>query len=105
MAREYKFKDWSEHRTDLAKLGTPVTHEEKQARAEEIARLLGDNKRWHSHGRMIGIDTVRGELRLQVEDYSKDTVLRGLIRAYNDLMMEYIMRSQYPVFLHSRNYF
>jgi hypothetical protein len=102
---EYKFKDWDEHGTDPAKLGTVVTDEEKNTRAEEIARLLGDTKRWHSHGRIIGIDTVRNELRLRVDDYSTNAALRGLIRAYNDLMMEYIMRSQYPVFMHSRNYF
>lgn len=102
---EYKFKDWLEHGTDPEKLGQPVTDQEKAARAEEIARLLGNNRRWHSHSRMIGIDTLKDELRLKVEDYSDDAELRGLIRAYNDLMIEYLSRSQFSIFMHSRTYF
>jgi len=31
-----------------------------------------------------------------------DDTLRGLIRAYNDLMIEYIARIELPVFMHSR---
>jgi membrane-bound ClpP family serine protease len=102
---EYKFKDWDVHNTNPTKKGTPVTLAEKEERAEEIARLLGNNKRWHSHGRMLGVATVRDELKLKIEDYSTDTTLRGLIRAYNDLMIEYITRMQYTVFMHSRNHF
>ena len=37
---EYKFKDWVNHRSDPKKLGQPVTPEEKQQRAEEIATLV-----------------------------------------------------------------
>jgi hypothetical protein len=102
---EYKFKDWNVHGTTPATLGNPVTLDEKKERAEEIAKLLGNNKRWHSHGRMLGIATVRDELKLKIEDYSADPTLRGLIRAYNDLMIEYISRMQFPIFMHSRNYF
>jgi len=41
---EYKFKDWLTHQTAPALLGQPVTHEQRVARAEEIATLLSDNK-------------------------------------------------------------
>jgi hypothetical protein len=51
---EYKFRDWTGHGTNSAKKGQKVTDQEKQERAEEIAKKLGDNKLWHSHGRMIG---------------------------------------------------
>ncbi len=102
---DYKFSDWTTHATKPGKVGTPVTAAEKQARAEEIAKLLGDNKHWHSHGRMIGISSLKDLLKLKIEDYSKDVPLRTLIRNYNDLLMEYISRSQYKVFLHSRIYF
>lgn len=98
---EYKFKNWATHRTNPELIGNVVTLEEKQERAEEIARDLGNHRRWHSHGRMLGIETVKS-LRLEVEDYSEDTTLRGLIRAYNDLMVEYIVHSQLPVYMHSR---
>ncbi len=99
---EYKFKDWVVHRTTPEKLHQPVTVDEKRERAEEIARILGNNKKWHSHERMLGIETVQRDLRLKVEDYSTDATLTGLIRAYNDLLVEYIPRIELPVFMHSR---
>lgn len=101
---EYKFKDWAKHETNPVKKGQPVTEEEKEIRAAEIAELLGSNKKWHSHGRMIGIDTLRRE-RLKIEDYSTDATLQPLIRSYNDLITEYIARNDYPFFLHSRKNF
>lgn len=48
---KFKFKNWSNH----SSTGDPVTEAEKEKRAEEIARDLGDNKIWHSHGRSIGV--------------------------------------------------
>jgi hypothetical protein len=102
---EYKFKDWTVHRSDPVRKGLPVTLEEKQARARKIAEDLGDNKLWHSHGRMIGAATLSGVLRLEIDDYSRDGTLRPLIRGYNDLLTEYIARQDFKFFLHSRNYF
>jgi membrane-bound ClpP family serine protease len=98
---QYKFADWTTHSSS----GSPVTLHEKEQRAEEIAKLLGDNRRWHSHGRMIGINTLKNDLKLKIEDYSQNQELRGLIRAYNDLMIEFIVRMQYNVFMHSRVFF
>lgn len=43
---EYKFKDWTEHRSDPQKRGHAVTSEEKEKRAQDIAKKLGDNKLW-----------------------------------------------------------
>ncbi|MBI5386618.1 MAG: ATP-dependent Clp protease proteolytic subunit [Verrucomicrobia bacterium] len=102
---QYKFSSWTAHETNPDKLGKPVTPEEKEQRAEEIARVLGDNKIWHSHGRMIGVGTLKSVLRLKIEDYSNDPKLRPLIRSYNDLLLEYVRRQNYKIFLHSRNYF
>ncbi len=102
---EYKFRDWREHGTDPVKKGQAVTLEEKQTRAEEIARILGDNKIWHSHGRMIGSTTLQQTLRLKIDDYSTDGILRQLIRSYNDLLTEYIAQRDFKLFMHSRNYF
>ena len=50
----YKFKDWVTHRTNAK--GTPVTPEEKEAKATEVATALADHKKWRSHGR--NLDTV-----------------------------------------------
>lgn len=102
---EYKFKDWSVHRTDVKRKGQKVTEGEKLKRAEEIADKLGNNKLWHSHGRMIDISTLKSVLKLEIEDYSYNDPLRSIIRDYNDLLTEFIARNGYKVFLHSRNYF
>jgi len=55
---EYKFRDWTTHGSDPKKKGHSVTISEKENRAAEIAVLLGNNKFWHSHGRMIGPGTL-----------------------------------------------
>jgi hypothetical protein len=102
---EFKFKDWKVHQTNPAKLGQPVTLEEKRLRAEEIATALSDNKIWHSHGRMISVNTLSSFLRLNIEDYSKDSILRPLVRGYNDLLIDYITKKNHASFLHSRCYF
>ena len=96
---KYKFKDWLSHRTNNP--GSTVTDAEKQSRAEEIARLLSDNKIWHSHGRMIGIETLRSVLKLDIEDYTNLKELRDLIRTYSELLTEYLERQDAPVFMHS----
>ena len=101
----YKFSDWTTHQTDQTKKDQPVTEQEKEERAEEIAKILGDNKIWHSHGRHIGISTLQTILRLKIEDYSQDSAMRELIRNYNDLIVEYIARNDGKFFLHSRKYF
>jgi hypothetical protein len=97
---EYKFRDWQKHKD-----GAVVTGEEKEQRAEEIASLLGDNKIWHSHGRMIGINRLKKFLKLKIEDYSRENALRTKIRSYNDMIVNYISRNNYSFFLHSKNWF
>lgn len=95
----YKFKNWNTHRD-----GTPVTNTQKEDRAKDIAKVLGDNKLWHSHGRSIGVEALTHLLKLKIEDYSNDAVLKPLIRDYNDLICQYIVRSGSDVFLHSRKF-
>lgn len=102
---EFKFKDWETHQTNPALLNQAVTHDQKVARAEEIATILSDNKLWHSHGRMIGIATLKNVLRLKIEDYSKNDDLRARILAYSDFLTDYISRHDYKHFLHSRCFF
>lgn len=102
---QYKFRHWQTHSTDPSKRGKPVTEDEKQARAEEIARMLSDNKLWHSHGRKIGVTTLQDRLRLKIEDYSNDRCFRGKVRAYSEFITDYINRHGHQVFLHSRRFF
>jgi membrane-bound ClpP family serine protease len=100
---QYKFKSWSAHRSDATLKGLPVTLEEKEARAEQIAKALGDNKQWHSHGRRIGIKTLRDSLRLEVEDYSNDQGLRNMINEYHDLITDYMTRQNFSIMLDVTN--
>lgn len=102
---EFKFRDWTHHGSDPVKKGNPVTAEEKQERAEQIARALGDNKLWHSHGRMIGPGTLTKVLKLRINDYSADDTLRSLVRSYNDLLTDYIARGSFTLFMHNREFF
>ena len=67
---KYKFKNWDKHRKNPLKIGKLVTAKEKEERATEIARDLGNNKIWYSHGRSIGISALTNILKLEIEDYS-----------------------------------
>lgn len=83
---KYKFKNWNTHSTTPSKKGQPVTHDDKVQRAEEIASKLSNNNLWKSHGRPINIETLDTELKLKIEDYSKDNASRPLIRLYYELL-------------------
>lgn len=102
---QYKFANWLTHESTLEKIGNLVTEEEKNQRAVEIAATLGDNKLWHSHGRHIGINTLRSVLKLKVDSLLDQPKLRKAIKEYNELACEYIRREKYPIFLHNKAYF
>ena len=97
---KYKFKNWNTHSSTKK----PVTPKEKEDRATEIARDLGDNKIWHSHGRSIGVNALTNILKLKIEDYSTDSKLTKLIREYNDLICQYIVRNNGELFFHTRKF-
>ena len=97
----YKFKDWTEHSTTHEK----VTQKEKEQRAEDIAKMLGNNAYWHSHGRHIGIKTLQEKLKLKIEDYSSNTELSNLIKDYNMLAVDYARKQGYQIFVHNRTIF
>lgn len=93
---EYKFKDWNTHKDKKE-----VTHEEKTARAKEIASTLSDNKRWHTHGRYINKTVLTEQLKLKIEDYSDKVGLRASIREYMKLLKDHIARINRRIFFHS----
>lgn len=97
---QYKFKDWVLHRTTNP--GTPVTPQDKENRADEIAALLSNNNEWHSHGRMIGMEKLRKVLRLEIDDFETDKDLRDQIRLYSDTLSEYLGRHGHDFFMHNR---
>lgn len=95
---EYKFKDWTQHRTNNP--GALVTDQEKVERAEEIATALADHKRWRSHGRHLDLVKL-ADLRIEIDDYSDQQNLRRLIREYNDPLTGLIDRNEIPIFMHN----
>lgn len=94
----YKFKGWTEHRTTNP--GTAVTEEEKQQRADQIAKDLADHKKWHSHGRALDIKKLK-DLRIEIDDYSNDEDLTAAIRGYNDPLTAYTDRIGLQFYLHN----
>ncbi|MFH2377329.1 serine dehydrogenasease [Hafnia paralvei] len=87
---EYKFRNWNVRETTQSE----VTHEDKVARAEEIAVVLSDNRRWHSHGRSIGIATLVKDLNLQIEDYTENEELSESIRELDKMLTEFRFKTQ-----------
>jgi membrane-bound ClpP family serine protease len=97
---KYKFRNWTKHRTTNP--GTEVTYEQKVERAKEIAAKLSNNRTWYSHGRMIGMNTLRTVLRLDIDDFGLDTELSRSIRTYSDTLSEYLKRHGLDFFLYNR---
>jgi len=83
---KYKFKNWKKTETRKAK----VTKQMKMARAEAIARSLNDTKKWHVHGNGISMDVLSRDLKLLINDFGEDENTSGIIRAYNDLLTDYM---------------
>jgi len=87
---KYKFKNWKKTETRKAK----VTKQMKMARAEAIARSLKDTKKWHVHGNGISMDVLSKDLKLLINDFGEDENTSGIIRAYNDLLTDYMKKFQ-----------
>lgn len=90
----YKFKDWNKHSD-----GQYVTQKEKEERALEIANQLSDNNLWHSHGRFIGINTLKNILKLKIEDFSENTTMCNDCDAIRNSMREFITMYSNPILI------
>lgn len=99
---KFKFKNWAKHETNPVLLGQIVTDAEKEARAGEIADMLSDNNLWKSHGRPINIETLEKDLRLKIIDYSSNDPVRDLVREYYDLLSDYVVSSNLPIFVQTK---
>ncbi len=95
----YKFKNWNQHKN-----GDPVTSKEKEERAENIADILGDNKKWKSHSRPINISTLENELKLKINNYSNDQTKKTLLRSYYKLLSDFIKTNNFSIFIHTRTF-
>ena len=97
----YKFKDWKETATN----GNKVTSQMKKDRANEIAELLNDPERWHSHGRAIDRETLKNEVKLEIDSLEERGELYRHLRSYFGLLEDYMRRERAHLFIHSREYF
>ena len=77
----FKFKSWTVH----SQSGMPVTPEDKEDRAAEIAEALSNHGRWKTHSRSITLDKLR-DLGLLVTDYGEHAELADAIRRYYVLL-------------------
>lgn len=77
----YKFRGWTHH----SSTGQPVTQQEKEARAHEVASVLCDHSRWLTHGRSIRLDDLLA-LRLRVTNYGASADLADVIGRYYALL-------------------
>jgi len=98
---KYKFKNWSKTETK----GNKVSEEMKKDRANEIASLLNDPNRWHSHGRAIDRETLRNEVNLKIDALEEDEKLYRHIRDYFALLEDFMKREKWFTVIHSRRYF
>ena len=97
----YKFKGWVKTETR----GIDVTEQMKQERAQQIAGLLNETARWHSHARGIDVKTLRDEVGLKIDDLAAKKDLNRFIKAYFDLLKDYMGRHELYSFVHSKGYF
>ena len=55
-----------------------MTDKDRQERADEIAKALGDASKWHSHGRGLTIRELESEdIKLKIQNYSDNKNYMG----------------------------
>ena len=94
----YKFADWRETESK----GTPVTNEMRQQRAEEIARILNESERWHSHGHGIAMTVLHKDVGLRIDDLDQQPERCAKIRQYNSLLQDFMHKTRKEGTLHVR---
>ncbi len=94
---KYKFKNWKKTKTKK----TVVTKALREKRAEEIARKLLKVGRWRSHARGISMSVARRELKLLIDDFSRNSDVNKAIREYYTLIQSYMGRVRYDGVVHT----
>lgn len=85
----YKFKDWK------------ASDAKKRQRAAQIAKKLNDQKKWFIHSHGIGKSVLETDLRLKIDDYSEDGVLKSRVWKYFWALIDYARASS---FVHNREF-
>jgi hypothetical protein len=93
---KYKFSGWTKTETR----GIPVTDEMRQSRAVEIASILNDTDRWHTHGHGISMEVLRRDLYLLIDDFGQERIMSDNIRTYHNLLGDYMVKTRAEGALH-----
>jgi ClpP class serine protease len=94
---KYKFRSWVQ--TSSGKKVTPTM---RKKRAQDVAKVLGDASKWHSHGRGISMQELRAEdIKLEIDDFGANTELSMLIRNYHGLAVDFASKQGMDGFIHS----
>jgi hypothetical protein len=96
---KYKFKSWDKHSSNQS----PVTLEEKESRAMEIALNLSDNKEWKSHGRPICREELK-KLKLHIDYLEDNPAVYQAVTDYHELMIDYIQKYSFRTFIQTRRF-
>ncbi len=96
----YKFKDWSTHSDSKE----PVTREEKEERAKEIATALSDQSTWRTHQRMISRDTLE-ILKLKIDKLEDDCHLASLVSDFHWFLTDFAFNRKLGQLVISPTYF
>lgn len=83
---KHKFKSWKV----TEKSRTKVTPSMRRERAKQVAEIIGNPSRWHSHGRGIGIrELTSEEIKLKVVNFGSNAELNQKIGNYYHLFTDY----------------
>lgn len=94
---KYKFKSWT-----TTGSGKKVTPSMRKQRAQDVAKVLGDASKWHSHGRGISMQELESDdIKLQIQDFGKDRDLSMHIRNYHGLAVDFAAKQGIQAFIHS----
>ena len=72
----YKFKDWEK------------ADDDKKKRAKEIAAKLNNQDKWFVHSHGIHKDVLENDLKLKINDYGEDPILKNLLWRYFQPVIE-----------------
>lgn len=96
----YKFKNWTHHKTSHQ----PVTLQEKEKRAVEVATMLCNNRLWHSHGRGLSKEVLTNDLKLLIDDIDTINLLGDNLANYFANLRDYMAREERHIFIQCRGY-
>ncbi len=87
---KYKFRNWKVTHTKRLR----VTHKMREKRAEQIASLLNNPAKWHSHGRGISMEVLRRDLNLKIDDLGANgnEPLADCVKNYHVLLEDYMVK-------------